>query len=351
MIDKKNWKGREVYVVNKYLLSICIPTFNRSSYLNINLQYLSSQPDINQVQIVISDNCSTDDTKSVVDKYNNLNIKYSKNKENFGLCDNIDLAINQADGKYVWLMGDDDVLMNNSIPYVLKLLTSDNINLFFIQYKAYKSADSIEHKDTFKPEIVYENGRSMFYDVHVNFQFLSSILASRVELTRVVEKYKSTSWQDRHIMYVIDILSNGRSCWVKEAIVVFGYNDNKIKRAKYDKPTMMGRKHAKNHSTHWLDIFFINPNTFVTQGILNFGYKDKLLKKYKKYQDRRLVLMYLANKRGPDYEKYENDRLLDIFKAFFFNLDKFYFLLAYLTPRWGVEYLWRLYVYIRNTLK
>ena len=53
------------------LLTIAIPTFNRSKFLYKNLSYLKSQYNSN-FSILIQDNASSDDTKYIVDKYKKL---------------------------------------------------------------------------------------------------------------------------------------------------------------------------------------------------------------------------------------------------------------------------------------
>lgn len=69
-------------------LSICIPTYNRSTYLCDTIESIISQPEFtetDEVEIVISDNCSEDDTETVVKKYTERypqKIKYSRNAEN-----------------------------------------------------------------------------------------------------------------------------------------------------------------------------------------------------------------------------------------------------------------------------
>lgn len=70
----------------KPLLSICIPTYNRSKYLKRGLDSIIIQDEFldGRVEIVISDNASTDDTEEVVKPYleKYTNIYYSKNTEN-----------------------------------------------------------------------------------------------------------------------------------------------------------------------------------------------------------------------------------------------------------------------------
>lgn len=56
------------------VLSICIPTFNRSTYLSNTLAQLTKEKiftDSDDVEIVISDNCSSDDTEDICRKYVN----------------------------------------------------------------------------------------------------------------------------------------------------------------------------------------------------------------------------------------------------------------------------------------
>ena len=70
------------------LLSICIPTYNSSEYLAETLDSIVSQfidEDIfSQVEIIISDNASPDDTTEIVESYqkNYKNILYFRNEAN-----------------------------------------------------------------------------------------------------------------------------------------------------------------------------------------------------------------------------------------------------------------------------
>lgn len=71
---------------HQYWVSICIPTYNRAPYLRKCLDSLICQPEFLQkeVEIVISDNCSTDNTAEIVKGYavKYSNIRYYRNEEN-----------------------------------------------------------------------------------------------------------------------------------------------------------------------------------------------------------------------------------------------------------------------------
>ena len=93
------------------LLSICIPTYNRSEYLKKTLESLVTQkgwpfPD---VEIVISDNASSDDTASVIAEYISRypeNIRGRSLKNEIHAHDNFDLVMSSADGEFIKLNND-----------------------------------------------------------------------------------------------------------------------------------------------------------------------------------------------------------------------------------------------------
>lgn len=90
------------------LLSICIPTYNRAKILDYVLsQYVSNQEFNDDVEIVISDNASTDDTEFVCKKYQKMhkNIIYNRNERNI-VDGNFPLVLNLARGKYIKLLND-----------------------------------------------------------------------------------------------------------------------------------------------------------------------------------------------------------------------------------------------------
>ena len=68
------------------ILSICIPTYNRAQYLEVSLDALivELQDFSDQVEIVVSDNASTDTTREIVEraKMRFAHISYSRNEEN-----------------------------------------------------------------------------------------------------------------------------------------------------------------------------------------------------------------------------------------------------------------------------
>lgn len=108
------------------LLSICIPTYNRADYLAQTLESILAQA-TEQVEIVISDNASTDHTEEVVRGYQERfeRLTYARQTENVGRDRNYLKSVALAKGKYCWLLGDDDLLTDGSIAHLLPYLLSE----------------------------------------------------------------------------------------------------------------------------------------------------------------------------------------------------------------------------------
>jgi len=107
------------------LLSICIPTFNRVTLLKEAIDSILQQADgvsANDVEIVVSDNASTDGTDAAVGlikKTARLPITYFRNDKNVGFDGNCLRVVGRATGQYAWILGDDDLLASGALPSVL----------------------------------------------------------------------------------------------------------------------------------------------------------------------------------------------------------------------------------------
>lgn len=118
--------------MGKAKLAICIPTYNRESYLRELLASIVLQADPEMVQIAVSDNASTDQTEQLVNEVREKfpNIAYHKWPNNMGADKNYLKAVEIADGEYCWLMGSDDYVPEGAVGRILSLLGDEDIYLF-----------------------------------------------------------------------------------------------------------------------------------------------------------------------------------------------------------------------------
>lgn len=105
------------------LFSLCIPTCNRASFLDETLRSIAANCRDIPCEIVISDNASNDNTSEIVARFQKkYNVRYLRNETNIGPAKNLCQAIDAASGKYVWLLGDDDPLVEGICDHLLKMV-------------------------------------------------------------------------------------------------------------------------------------------------------------------------------------------------------------------------------------
>jgi glycosyltransferase involved in cell wall biosynthesis len=118
------------------LLTIAIPTYNRAEYLRLCLDHIFRQVSgwKELIEIIISDNCSTDDTPLVVESYRGggHEFRYVRNEENIGADGNFAQCFALATGKYVLLFGDDDILLNGAITRIVEVLKAGDYGLVYL---------------------------------------------------------------------------------------------------------------------------------------------------------------------------------------------------------------------------
>ena len=90
-------------------LSICIPTFKREGLLRETLTHLREVCD-EDIEIVISDNCSPDGTQDVIKSFTGyfLHFRAIRQTENRGAIRNFAAAMSLARGRYLYPLSDDD---------------------------------------------------------------------------------------------------------------------------------------------------------------------------------------------------------------------------------------------------
>lgn len=132
------------------LLSICIPTYNRAKALDGNLEVLNKQISGKSLslELMVSDNCSTDETSTVVNKYieEGMPINYIRNNVNLGMDGNFAQCYRKATGKYVLVLGDDDYLIDGMLEKLLNYLKSGDFGL--IHLKTNSEAKSLDEQFT-----------------------------------------------------------------------------------------------------------------------------------------------------------------------------------------------------------
>ena len=134
------------------LISIIVITYNSSKYIFETLESAKNQQ-YDNLELIISDDFSNDDTLEICTKWINenkqffVNVELVKSTKNTGIAPNINRGIMLAKGEWVKFIAGDDILLNNCI--------SDNYNII-------KNNNSIKILFTNSIKFIETEGRKIF---------------------------------------------------------------------------------------------------------------------------------------------------------------------------------------------
>jgi len=195
---------------NAYLITICIPTYNRVVDLKtclypILLKYGNSD----DVEIIVIDNGSDDKTSDYLianNIYSNTNF-YTR-ECNAGFDINVLDCYYKANGKYVHFLGDDDILVTEAFDDLLEIIRNNMPDVIVSDYtiktskKIYNSID--------KKSKTFDKVDCLLSYVGHHITFMSSITLKKQPVT-VQQMLKYINFKFMHISLMLEILSGKSS--------------------------------------------------------------------------------------------------------------------------------------------
>lgn len=170
------------------VLSFCIATLNRGNLIGETLDSIIDQLDnvaMEQVEIVIVDGASTDNTQAVIENYQQRfkNLVYVRLPQKGGVDKDYTETVKHASGNYCWLMSDDDLIKQGAIAKVLAA-TEKQYDLIIVNAEV-RSADFSRliapSLLTLKQDRVYSasENESFFADTATFMSFIGCVVIKR----------------------------------------------------------------------------------------------------------------------------------------------------------------------------
>ncbi len=215
-------------MINKELplVSIIIPTYNRSSYIKRAINSALAQTYQNIEIVIINDN-STDNTLDILDKIHHPNLKVYSNKVNRGGPYSRNRGLKLANGEFINFLDDDDLISKDKIDkQVKKFLSSDNKELGVVTcdvlYKKH-NYDMIRenrkkgkiYKDLLKSNCVYSTISMLIKKEYLNEVKFDEDLVSNQEYDLMIQLSKNCEFD-----YVSGILA---TALISENQISFNY--------------------------------------------------------------------------------------------------------------------------------
>lgn len=130
--DRENSRRVQPEITKQPLLTIAIPTYNRVHCLERALQHILLYMQDYPVEILVSDNASTDGTEAFMLEYvqQHPQVRYYRKGTNTGFGGNFINCMNLARGKYLLLHSDDDILLPEGLKAILVALKENPVFVY-----------------------------------------------------------------------------------------------------------------------------------------------------------------------------------------------------------------------------
>lgn len=113
-------------------ISIVVPIYNASKSLNKCIDSLINQTK-KEIEIILINDGSTDDSEKIIKQYKDERIKYFKNK-NQGIGKTRNFGIKKSIGKYIMFVDSDDYLDKNACKIMYEKATKDKLDIVVCDY-------------------------------------------------------------------------------------------------------------------------------------------------------------------------------------------------------------------------
>lgn len=163
------------------LLTISIPTFNRADLLARLVNSIVTQRGFGpSVELLICDNCSPDNTSDVVQQFQKSapSIRYERSDSNIGPDRNFLKCFSAANGKYVWIIGDDDVIEPGGISFLLSFLVEE-YDLVHLKPRNFEGEYVARPLPAEIPHQVFQTAEALARRVHASFTFISGNIVNK----------------------------------------------------------------------------------------------------------------------------------------------------------------------------
>ncbi|MEW6528729.1 MAG: glycosyltransferase family 2 protein [Candidatus Micrarchaeota archaeon] len=175
------------------------------------------------VEICVSDNGSTDNTFELLENYAKkiTYLRIRRNEKNLGFDVNLFEVLKMAKGKYIWTMGDDDIVMENEIPKIIQELENKVLGSGYVAgLIASGTVDGSKEIKKFFPRSEYQTNE--FLDAYKSylmsvraafapaFGFISCFLFKKSEVEKSLAEFDRAYYGWAHIVLYLHIISQSK---------------------------------------------------------------------------------------------------------------------------------------------
>ena len=146
IILKKD-NGVEGKMVEEDVVSIIMPSYNASNYIEAAINSVQQQT-YDKWELIIVDDCSTDNTVDIIQNINDDRIRLYKNEENSGAAISRNKALREARGRWIAFLDSDDVWVPEKLEKQLRFMKERDYAFTYTDYRIQLNGEWLPYINT-----------------------------------------------------------------------------------------------------------------------------------------------------------------------------------------------------------
>ncbi len=139
------------------LVSIIMPSYNTARYIGESIQSVLAQTYTNW-ELIIVDDCSTDNTDEMVAAIEDARIRYLKNDKNSGAAVSRNRALKEARGRWIAFLDSDDLWLPEKLEKQIAFMEANDYHFSYTDYVEIDEASNLTGVHVTGPKRITRTG-------------------------------------------------------------------------------------------------------------------------------------------------------------------------------------------------
>lgn len=215
--------------MNELLASVIIPAYNCSKYITFAIDSALKQSV--PLEIIVIDDCSTDNLADVMVKYRSVaEVRYFKNEYNLGAAESRNRGVSLAKGKYIAFLDADDYWSDNKLQKQLELIEKTGCVM------SATARELIDINGTTTGKVISVKEIITYKDLLKHNSINCSSVLLKTEIAKEFPMHNDDCHED-YIMWLEILSKYDKACCVNEPLLKYrvsntGKSGSKLKSAK-----------------------------------------------------------------------------------------------------------------------
>jgi len=200
------------------VISVILPTYNRESTIENSVRSVLDQT-VSDLELIIVDDGSTDNTKDIIESLNDTRIRYIY-QENMGACAARNKGIDLARGSYIAFHDSDDIWHTDKLEKQIITIKETGADILFCQMQRCNMGDgTIIIPNLNKSGFI--NSRNLMVGISTQTLFMKAFVAKQIRFDRKMPRFQDLEW-------LIRAVKQFSLYGIKEVLVDYYFSENSI---------------------------------------------------------------------------------------------------------------------------